>query len=933
MYRIKNSYLAAKKMFIKTLPITLPLMLAFLVITTTAIGCAWFSSDHTVHFNDGRSWRQFGFLPPLPKNYSSENNTKDRPWNSGEAYDYETGSYTNKEQKNFEDRWREAIELADHTDINQKTKLLEKYLELTKNDAKSYASKRSTAIDLLDALTALKQGSSVDSVEAYFATRVDFYRKANPENPNNYSNTAQKTENTITSEQLSARLAEIKDKNLQDNVEYLQAAILYQEADYIAAEQKFNQLASLYPNSEKHEAALYMAALCAMKQSSINANLPEKEEYTWSAPTPKDCPECKDQAWKTAHKRFSALLEKYPNGRYREDARGWLAHLDNRVGDHVNALVTYYTMLADKDAPNSQYEAAVSLSLVRHHASEKEMRQVETQLANKPKVALAYAYYEIYNYPTHVCYIPDLEDSVYFQKNPSCINKNKDEDENEPYSRRPKEVSFNGYEKVAKFAQKMIDRASNSEIDGAFVLRVAMAKLQMGDDSAAISLAQRALDLGLKDEELHRALLVKGVAEYHTNDYNASHVSFARLIELNPKGRLMVAARKNLAIAAENANDLDTALTQYIALDYQLDVAYLIDVIMSSEQLAKFITENPKSPQHDELVYALGIRYMREDKLQLAREAFSQVHTISKSIDEHYGSTHNVNPSEGEKQKTNPKEMEFDSIDWSVPGVRQEWLIWDLATLNGLEELEQEVAYSQNRDDEIKAEALYKLASFIYDRGSLTYYNPLAWRGQQRWFNFSILNSSGEDRLKNEAALVWKHFQQHENLSQAINIYLEVCEKYPKTRAAKDSLYSAAVAHEKLSNYNPYWRDIYQKGLFAGKRKVDYADVRLTYPNYVMPIGTYGWHPSTRTVGSHPAWTTPPADLNPKPAWQKKLNHFTHRLAAIERYSQRKMLAIGYYFLIIQVLGALVVISFLVLKIKRVEKSDKPFIVSIFRKQ
>ncbi|HKE57956.1 MAG TPA: hypothetical protein VKB46_14685, partial [Pyrinomonadaceae bacterium] len=73
-----------------------------------------------------------------------------------------------------------------------------------------------------------------------------------------------------------------------------------------------------------------------------------------------------------------------------------------------------------------------------------------------------------------------------------------------------------------------------------------------------------------------------------------------------------------------------------------------------------------------------------------------------------------------------------------------------------------------------------------------------------------------------------------------------------------DALYTAAVCHERLANYNPYWREIYGKGLHAGERMVTYANVKATYPKYQLPRGTSGWQPSTRTVNNGPGWAAAP---------------------------------------------------------------------------
>jgi hypothetical protein len=98
---------------------------------------------------------------------------------------------------------------------------------------------------------------------------------------------------------------------------------------------------------------------------------------------------------------------------------------------------------------------------------------------------------------------------------------------------------------------------------------------------------------------------------------------------------------------------------------------------------------------------------------------------------------------------------------------------------------------------------------------------------------------------------------------RALKIYLHIAEDYPHTRAARDALYTAAVAHERLSRLQLYWPGEYTEGLYAGDRLVTYEDVRRTYPDYRLPAGTYGWEPLTRTVYGHAAWPAPPKAKRP----------------------------------------------------------------------
>jgi hypothetical protein len=116
-------------------------------------------------------------------------------------------------------------------------------------------------------------------------------------------------------------------------------------------------------------------------------------------------------------------------------------------------------------------------------------------------------------------------------------------------------------------------------------------------------------------------------------------------------------------------------------------------------------------------------------------------------------------------------------------------------------------------------------------------------------------------RFPGEPQEVFKYSKSHETLARAIPIYLDIVDRYPDTKAAKDALYSAVIAHEKLSNLNPYWRDVYANGFFAGQRLVENADIRRMFPKFKWPLSRLEWEASTRTVNGGPAWAPPPKPL------------------------------------------------------------------------
>jgi hypothetical protein len=186
----------------------------------------------------------------------------------------------------------------------------------------------------------------------------------------------------------------------------------------------------------------------------------------------------------------------------------------------------------------------------------------------------------------------------------------------------------------------------------------------------------------------------------------------------------------------------------------------------------------------------------------------------------------------------------------------------DVQTANDLERLEQSV--SRASDNEATAEALYQFASYQYEASNLLFYNPVLWNGDRYWY-LSDFALEGRYRAPNETQRLFAYMQEHDTPARALKIYLRIVEQFPHTRAARDAFYTAAACHERLSNYNPYWRDIYDSGLHAGQRMVTYTDVKAAYPTYQLPRGTSGWQPSTRTVYGGPGWAPPPKRV-PRPS-------------------------------------------------------------------
>jgi TolA-binding protein len=822
--------------------------LSIVAAAATAIGCAWPGTSHSVRFNGYQTEREMGRLPPLPTMANGLNEGR-ASWDS-EADPEDDSAIPEDPTKEVDALWERAEAAEKDGNLGLDRDLLKEYLKRTEIvrdiwfTPSNHQQRRNSAIDRLDALSALVHGSSASRVQAY----LDARRAHDADKPN--------------TEAVQRALDQLRpDANLADNVEYLRAAELSRLNKFAEAAKAFGLLACQYPNSEKREAALFMTAVATMKTSStyIVASGNSYGVDDWDKASA-------DQAWRDAFAAFQKAIAEYPRGRYFNEARSWQAYLLLRRHDRAGALAQYYRLLGDKHDEGARVEAAFSLTLVRSSATDDEMSRVEKELANEPDAALAYAYHNIYNYsidpgPAEPPYneetIKDSKGKVDYD-----AERRRDEAARRDFNHKRADIGHRELIRTLEFSKRLLAHYPNLSVGGAFALRAAQASEELGDNNAAVQFAQRALQGGLGYERA-QALWTLGIAEHRLRRFDAARKNFAALVSDYPKSQLIEGARRELAMIAEDAGDIDAALEQYIALDYRIDEAYLVDYLMTPEQLAAFIQKHPASPRKNEFTYGLGVRYLRDNRWDDARKTLARVQTDRDFQYNYYCSTCNC----GGNKTVNcddPKIGDFEvhengTVKKQIPPAL---VLRDVQTANDLEAKER--AVDQAVGVEAKAEAMYQLASYEYEASSLLFYNPLASPG---YYNLGQFAGEGNYRVPNESQILFSGQQEHDRLARALKVYLEVVERFPLTRAAPDAFYTAAVCHERLSNYNPYWRNIYEHGLHAGERMVTYDDVKAKYPNYQLPRGTYGWQPSTRTVNNGPGWVAP----------QKPLPHLTRR--------------------------------------------------------
>jgi TolA-binding protein len=786
-----------------------------------AIACTWsLTTDHSVRFNSFRTGRSFYRLPPLPIMYDRATGKELSVQEVNTESDADPDAvYQDVESKSdpVDVIWNDLLSAIDRADLNTTRELLGKFLDRSKfRDAdvekETNQKRRSSAFDMLDAMSALAQGSRAANVQAYIAARKAL------------------NEGTATPAFDPSRA----DKNLKDNWAYLAAAQFYLSGDKIAAKNAFEEHLANFPKSEKKESVEYMTAKLTMESSYSFGHTGCGIEPTPTEPAEK----CRDEAWDQAVEKFRRFMREFPKGRYFNDARGWLAYLYRRGGARAEALAEYYRLLGSPNDLHARLEGKKSLQMIGHDYDDGTLDKVEALIRDDVEASMAYAYHRIYNHATDLTYVN--RSTVWFYMTSS--NDNEAELVEELHAKGDHEL-----ERVARFATSMMRKYPNARVGAGFVARVAEAHLESKNFTDALVTARKALALGVDGDLKAQVLWVVGSCEHAQKNLDAARSTFEKLIAEFPRSKYTEGSRRLLAMVAEDRGDLETALELYLSLNYKYDVAYYVDVLMPTDRLAKFIKDRPKLSNGNKLLYSLGLRYMRDNRWNEARETLTRV-TSERALDPY------VYDEEAEKRFAKDNGWGYGQSN----EVKTEWIMQDLKTIETLQNLEHAIDLAP--DDEAKAEAMYQLASFQFGADDLLFYNPAVWQGMRSDL-LEQLQTGDNMRLPDEAATILRHSQSHEGLARAIPIYIEIANRFPNTRAARDALYSAAVAHDRVSDLNNYWRTIYARGLFAGPRMVTYADVRSAYPQFQLPRGTNGWEPATRTVNGGPGWAPKPTPV------------------------------------------------------------------------
>jgi len=435
----------------------------------------------------------------------------------------------------------------------------------------------------------------------------------------------------------------------------------------------------------------------------------------------------------------AAILKNPDFSRFAWSARGLLARIDFAEKRYGKSAIQYLRLIQSAKGTDDLTSATSSLRMSLARITPTDGATIHDAILAQPTLFEPYAEYRIYHSRT------------------------------EDYSGRSKRTGdLSG---VAKFGKEILAKNPAAPIAGGVKARLAEISYQSGDFTTAQTLADAAL--ASKDSDRRDlARYVAAGARYRQKAYVAAVKVLADGKADLDKSYLRAPASELAAVCFQSLGDYANALNAYRDLNYHRDVAYLLDVRMSTDQIQQYIAARPKDPEIDKLTLTLGYRFLRKNELEAAEVEFAKLDSRRRRDLAKAGST---------------------DYRWEeVPGID---VIPDpMTTTRELKAL---------REEATDAEGLYTLASYYYNHRNLLLYNAALWDGaRQVLVQLNPAVSTREDRLA-----VREHTYEHEAIYRARSICLELVKRYPDSPVSSKALYRAATASRRLADFNNWWRE------------------------------------------------------------------------------------------------------------------------------
>jgi len=504
-----------------------------------------------------------------------------------------------------------------------------------------------------------------------------------------------------------------------------------------------------FPKSPRGEAALIMSI-----RSLVSQRKGDK-------PTQADVAEAKEL--------LSKFLAHYPNSRFRHNALGWLGRCE-WLSNNVGAAVNLYVRQTSKSFANSQrWQGYESLARVCAETNRTD-RQI-VQVLRQRLIVTDGPHFERSGDQLRDCFASlNIDEAAQVQKairqDPELLEAYI------TYRIEDTNLSLPQERNLLKFAISSLQRMPNAPAP--LLARVAQLNYNNSQYRAAKAFAQAAIRRSGKGEPQQRAIYILAGAEAHLGKHDEAIALYNRLLRQHPSKYLAQSAQECLAVQHERYGDPLVAMDIYRRLKYEYDVDYLSDIRLTPAQLRRYIRTLPSGETKNVLTYTLGMRYLRTERFDEARRAFK---FLPKVIRTNWGLT----VAERKKLEGEDHQLGYDR----APKVQDPVLIVDtLQTLTN--------RANHGRTAEIRAQALYQKAAYIYKGRNLLFYSPGLWEGERAFAFQFYWNPAASDKADSEA--VARHFHEHDCARRCVLICEEILRKYPHSSVIPKTLYTDAIA-------------------------------------------------------------------------------------------------------------------------------------------
>lgn len=539
---------------------------------------------------------------------------------------------------------------------------------------------------------------------------------------------------------------------LRPFVAYRIAGAAYDGNRFDEAAAAYRRCAESYPESPRAEPAMIMAVRCLL--AADEPGNPRVEE---------------------AKRDLDAFEAKYPNSRFRLDSLGWRARIAFLQERYPVAESAYRRIAEGAQNQGARFRAYDSLRICGQKTGDKvlEAEALVRELDSPGFLQVgAVALDDLEGILSKMDGDQASALSVRLRNDPSLLVS---------YMRLRLDVTrTNGKERaeLKRICEACLEKNAAMKDADYWRVKLWLARLEYDSDSAeaAGELAGSARDhfaRGVDDWAVGQYLVAS--CDYRLGRFDSALDGYRRLVAGAPHSFLVNGAVECIAYICDRKGRLGEALDALYRLGYSTDIAYMVDAKMSIPQLRAYVRSHPHHAQRDVLVYSLGLRFLRKNM-------FAQAEAMFVSI-----------PGRERKRMAVPNSQDSGPLDRFYDPLEV------CRTLAAFDR-----SFRRARGSEAKAAALYKTASYFYERRNLLLYNLPLWnefRAESIAYSWNAkIATAADDKAMHE------HHYEHECLEHAYRICRKILAEYPRTKVAPAAGYRAACAAERLSNFNPWWR-------------------------------------------------------------------------------------------------------------------------------